>query len=327
MVLVYHFKNLNKFAVISTVLALFVVYLLFVIVSDKNHDYQNTAFEKEQFNNDENIKPNIAADETTIERKLPMVSTADFKNIKVVCIILTRPFELTSKAKTVWQTWAKRCDKTHFATSADTNQLNINEFNLPILKTSVSNEKGDTRFMSAKLFESLDLVNEIYKTSEDINWFFIADDDTYAIIENLKDFINEKQTNESVNYTRETYGYNFDYDFHSGGAGILFHRQVLTEFAKNFKTKCSTYLDGPGDVMLSKCLKLMNINMGESRDTLNLDRFLPLALLGNWAQSPTSKLTVNCCSEKTISFHYIQSHEMLKIDTLLYKIKIPRDYV
>ena len=100
------------------------------------------------------------------------------------------------------ETWAQGCDKYLFITKFLNETLNSsvesidNEFGLPLLQPS--NLKQDNYD---------DLTTKVYRTFADVylnynnyDWYLKADDDTYFRMENLREFLMDKNSLEPVTY-------------------------------------------------------------------------------------------------------------------------------
>ena len=103
---------------------------------------------------------------------------------RILCWIMTTPANIPKRAKSVKDTWGKRCDILLFFSSKE-------DPNFPAIGLKV--EEGP-----AKLFDKTRASLEyIYNHHlNDADWFFKADDDTYAIIENLRSYLSKLNTSE-----------------------------------------------------------------------------------------------------------------------------------
>jgi hypothetical protein len=115
--------------------------------------------------------------------------------VRIYCFILTAPKFFDTRARAINSTWARRCDGYSFISeySNDTKGLPI----APIRNLSASYEYLTQKSTSALLYIYENFLN-------DYDWFFKADDDTYLFVENLKQFLEDKNASEPI-----TFGYNF----------------------------------------------------------------------------------------------------------------------
>ena len=159
-------------------------------------------------------------------------SLKDLKKYKngVLCLILTTDKTIISRGIPVWNTWAKKCEKTLFALNAvnftsiisqnNSRKLfnNDNEYetalNLPLMNLNIIETYDD---MGTKVLE---VVKNAYNDNKEFKWYLLTDDDTFIFVDQLNAFISNRNHNEPF-----TYGYNFNAylptGYHSGGAGNI----------------------------------------------------------------------------------------------------------
>lgn len=122
---------------------------------------------------------------------------------RVLCLILTTPEYLLTRAKAVNDTWAPRCDHYFFVTecppyNASSEILNFTK-QIPIL--SAQNTTPGYNHVTQKTILAFKFAYEQYFNK--IDWIVKADDDTYLSVNQLKMFLSDKNTSDPV-----TYGYN-----------------------------------------------------------------------------------------------------------------------
>lgn len=212
---------------------------------------------------------------------------------KIFCIILTSKNSLKTKAKTIYNTWAKKCDNFKFITllpqglfSNDnfTNQTNF-------ISTEYDYKYYNTWLQPPGLFEDeySKLTNKIYLAYKYISvnyseydWYLKADDDTFIFVDNLKKFVSKKNSSTPV-----TYGYDFkvivDKGYHSGGGGYLMSneafRRIGSKLNEDFKYCPNT---GTEDVDVAKCFRSLEVYPEKSVDELGRERFHPLNIHGHY---------------------------------------------
>jgi hypothetical protein len=225
---------------------------------------------------------------------------------RIYCLIKTFGQNLATRALTVHQTWAHRCDKHVFLTA--TNLTKWNNISLPILNLF---DVGDNYLeLSIKVFDAL---NIIIQQPYDFDWLFIADDDTYVIMENLRQLL--YQTSKPLAFGHLFRPKNGAPNHFSGGAGYAINTVALQRMAPNLQTTCSEwYVPGMEDVYVSRCLQHLNVTLDGAFDGIH-HRFYPLDFmtmykmeLPKWFSDYNllkSYSGFNCCSSKSISFHYM----------------------
>ena len=97
---------------------------------------------------------------------------------------------------------------------------------------------------------------------------------------------------------------------------------------------CSDQNDIDEDYIMGQCMQSLNIEPGDTTDHLRRQRFFarnPIEVVKPrngivwswWSQLKyPAEEGDNCCSNTTISFHYISADEMYVIDFFLYKMKV-----
>uniref|UniRef100_A0A914XBK4 Glycoprotein-N-acetylgalactosamine 3-beta-galactosyltransferase 1 n=1 Tax=Plectus sambesii TaxID=2011161 RepID=A0A914XBK4_9BILA len=149
-------------------------------------------------------------------------------------------------------------------------------------------------------------------------------------MENLRLFVSNKSQEEPHFYGCE-YRHRVNVSFVSGGPGYIMSAWNLNKLIKSFSmTQCSQGPRGAEDVEIAKCLRLVGISPGDSRDAHRF-RFSPFKLMNtmfhenlhsqHWFWGLTAhKLEkgFECCSDEHISFHYIEPNEMRMLELSIY---------
>ena len=120
----------------------------------------------------------------------------------------------------------------------------------------------------------------------DFDWLVRANDDTYLVMENMRSFLAHKCPTQKVVYgkvlryyrhaRKYTHGDNRR-GFLQGGSGVLMSREAVRLFGAEMRRDPSfcVMLDGTAeDQEMSDCFRKLGVYPGETRDSLNRERFL-----------------------------------------------------
>ncbi|XP_033731655.1 glycoprotein-N-acetylgalactosamine 3-beta-galactosyltransferase 1-like [Pecten maximus] len=267
------------------------------------------------------VSPNIA----TLK-----VSSTDTSGVRLLCWIMTSPQTVVSKATHVQNTWGKRCDKLLFMSSNGTKEQ---AKHLPVVELPV---KEGREQLWQKTKEAFLHIYSLYL--HDYDWFLKADDDTYVIVENLRHFLSNKNQKEAIYYGRRFKPY-VKQGFMSGGAGYVLSREAIRSLilignstTTYLKSKCAEFFIGE-DVQLGRCLELVGVKAGDTRDLEGKERFFPLnpedhivpgsIPRNSWYWSHLYYPHIQGCSRSVISFHYIKPKMMYALDYFVYNMTLP----
>ena len=127
---------------------------------------------------------------------------------------MTYAENLETKAQNVKVTWGKRCDILLFISDIDNK-----EFPAIGMNTSTGRKHLASKTMRAFRY--------IYQNHfADADWFMKADDDTYVIIENLKQLLSMHSPSEPI-YFGHPLKTSHNEEFISGGAGYVISKEAL----------------------------------------------------------------------------------------------------
>ncbi|CAF1336501.1 unnamed protein product [Adineta steineri] len=145
-------------------------------------------------------------------------------------------------------------------------------YGLPLLPVPYT-LRGYNHLTSKSVTAFLHIYENSYLNHE---WFVKADDDTFIIVEHLRDFLRLKDPSEPI-----TYGYNFkklvENGYHSGGASYVLSKEALKRlyFAYKSRYKLCKNDGGDEDVEIARCLRTVDVYPGESLDSAGKEMFHP----------------------------------------------------
>jgi hypothetical protein len=252
----------------------------------------------------------------------------------VLCVVLTSEQNIITRGIPVWETYGHELeDNIVFACNcprviAVKNLIEKNEeipeelaiykkvVHLPILNINVTE---DVKKMGKKVLIVLKDAYETYKNHS--NWYFMVDDDSFVFIDNLKKFIQSKNTSEPY-----MYGFKFNHlpkpgGHIAGGPGILLTNESMRRIVDKIdKNECEPYIDHYGDATIGGCGYHAGVLIANSSDDKGRPRFhvfgpkthfygpVPPYLYELGVHD--KKIGKDCCSLETIGFHYVTIDEM-----------------
>ncbi|XP_035704209.1 glycoprotein-N-acetylgalactosamine 3-beta-galactosyltransferase 1 isoform X1 [Folsomia candida] len=249
--------------------------------------------------------------------KSPLIRKNSEVSERILCYVpLVR--EKLRVAKVIKETWGSNCDELVFYGDTDNSELNIKNINVT--------EKYELLWGKTKAI----LVHLHNNYANGFDWFIKADDDTFVILENLRQFVYKLKPSEKdlplwfgfkMKHQKMKNGYM------SGGAGYVMNEKALSKFAlfvEKHKDKdfvqyepskmerpegCKTTTnEGIEDLELGRCFHSLGIGDIPTHDHLGRHRFLPISLLammsgnvdsGHWIWSQSWHPI------KLVKYHYI----------------------
>ncbi|XP_067621746.1 glycoprotein-N-acetylgalactosamine 3-beta-galactosyltransferase 1 [Eurosta solidaginis] len=244
--------------------------------------------------------------------------------VRVLCWVMTNPSNHKKKARHVKRTWGRRCNKLLFMSSELDEELGT--IALPV-------QEGRNNLW-AKTKEAFKYIYEHHL--DDADWFYKADDDTYAVMENMRYML--------YPYSPETpiyFGCKFKpfvkQGYMSGGAGYVLSKEAVRRFVEKAipdAKLCKQDGTGAEDAELGKCMANVGVMAGDSRDQHARGRFFPFVPEHHLIPSHTDKgfwywkyiyyetdEGLDCCADTAISFHYISPNQMYVMDYLIYHLR------
>ena len=234
-----------------------------------------------------------------------------FKDVRILCWILTSPKTIKLKGQAIKDTWGRRCNKLIFMSSED-------DPSYPAVNLGVPEGRENLWLKTKAAYKY------VYKHHRnDADWFLKADDDTFAVIENMRHFLSRFNPDEPHFIGRWFTPFN---GYNSGGAGYILSKGALKQFqrAANNPWKCPQKHFAE-DVAMGNCLAVYNIHPEDTRDNIGRQTFHPYNVeyhmipgyitKDDWLHSYDKypvEVGPKCCSDHSITYHYV-SREMMYV--------------
>ena len=202
---------------------------------------------------------------------------------RIFCMILTQKKNIETKVKSVHTNWAYKCDGYVFSTAIPSEY--INEKSLKVNDSIITYVNGVKILQPCGLNETSDIYDEltrkvyrsfqyVYNQYEAFDWYLKADDDTFIMMDNLREFLGNKDKDSLVSY-----GYRFDETYvkngyQSGGAGYVISgggmKLLGSTLNRNF-TFCQDW--GIEDLDMGQCMRDLGILPANSLDEEKKETF------------------------------------------------------
>ncbi|XP_030763722.1 glycoprotein-N-acetylgalactosamine 3-beta-galactosyltransferase 1-like isoform X2 [Sitophilus oryzae] len=252
------------------------------------------------------------------------LSSQLYNEVKVLCWILTGPQNHEKKAKHVKATWGQRCNTLIFMSTED-------DPSLPAVALPVIEDRNNLWGKTKAAFQYV--YDHHYN---DADWFFKADDDTYAVMENLRYLLRDYEPTDPIYF-----GFRFKpyvkQGYMSGGGGYVLSKESVKRFVTEAlpnPDKCKKENTGAEDVEIGKCLENVGVAAGDSRDADGRSRFLPLFATDVLIPGAMGKehwfwsyhyypfnVGMECCSDNIITIHYVDPYKLYLLEYLIYHVQ------
>ncbi|VDL91961.1 unnamed protein product [Schistocephalus solidus] len=242
--------------------------------------------------------------------------------VRIYGFILTTPATKQMKAVHVKATWASRFDKFVFISSED-------DPSFPTLK-AVEFESRKHLWLKTRF----GVINAYRNHLNDFDFFMKADDDTYVIVENLRLLLSTKDPDLPMLLGRRFQKY-VAQGYASGGAGYVLSRAGLKAIAEGMlrnATGCEPSLKSE-DYLMGLCAQKVGVKLIDTLDEYGRETFHPFRPVTmvneNWLRrvkwfprfnAHPIVSGVNCCSDHSISFHYMRPADMYMVENLVYHL-------
>ncbi|XP_050335471.1 glycoprotein-N-acetylgalactosamine 3-beta-galactosyltransferase 1-like [Bactrocera neohumeralis] len=228
--------------------------------------------------------------------------------VRVLCWIVTNREHHKSRAQHVKRTWGRRCNKLIFVSWQNDQESGIKQEDS---LNSWSKIQAVLKYIYANHLDEAD-------------WFFRADDRTYAIMENMRYFLHT--------YSPETpiyFGHKAK-DHISANAGYVLSKAALWRFVEKALPNdklCIRNSTRTETVELGECLKNVGVMAADSRDQHGCARFVSFHLnkyLTSWRRDYTifkSAEDLTCCSQTAIAYNFVMPYKMYLLDHFIYHMR------
>ena len=244
---------------------LFAIYFTFKLINHKSTKILDIGSHSLPFKLNNSEKTKFKNKTKQFETKNLKITTKKNSIDSILCVVLTSKESFFERGEAVWDSWARKCNHSVFATNLNHLKLDITISRENMIKKfnflNLNHVDESHYKMAEKMIHALKLIYET--NSNDFNWFLITDDDTFIFVDSLFKFAKSKNSNEAF-----TYGYNFKHiiknGFHAGGAGILIPIESLKRLYNSIINGKCELINGYGDAAMGRCSELSSVRLGNS---------------------------------------------------------------
>ncbi|KAE9420638.1 hypothetical protein Angca_007395, partial [Angiostrongylus cantonensis] len=244
------------------------------------------------------------------------------KTGRLLCFVLTSPKFYSTRVLAVNQTWLPRCDHGQFFANVPMDPT------IPH-STVLNHIPDDYKHLFQKSMISFHYA--FTRISDQFDWYFKADDDTYVIMEHMYEYLATLDPTEPyyLGYTLRPY---FKRGYNGGGAGYVLSRAALKLFIDRvFFDRILCPFQYNEDVGIARCLYNVEVFPHDTRNEKRQPRFNtyhPSSMLrgvipDEWHYYKPRKGR-RWIAPELITFHHVSAEEILTFDDLLYRMRSPQ---
>ncbi|XP_070183978.1 glycoprotein-N-acetylgalactosamine 3-beta-galactosyltransferase 1-like [Littorina saxatilis] len=301
-------RRLHWLLLLLMLLASGVCIIIFGIGWSENYDYDYIVYSRRLPSDQVHVNTEVADDLAS--------------KVRILCFVTTT-VSYQDRALAVNATWLKRCTRHLFVTSLPLPIFHPNNvLHLPDIPDG-------RQHLTAKTFATLQhlYLHELGT----YDWFIKADDDVYLIVENLRLMLSKLSPDDPV-YLGHHFRLKVHNGYMSGGASYVLSRGALSIMGKQGLPqnggKCKPE-EPDEDVEVGRCLEAVGVLPYSTVDTYGRETFHPWILPDTLFSSRPRRYDLHdkqagpdCCSQLTISFHYIKPPNMYTLEMMLYHIDV-----
>ncbi|XP_045473744.1 C1GALT1-specific chaperone 1-like protein [Harmonia axyridis] len=231
----------------------------------------------------------------------PTESEFLFKNIQILCLILVLK---EKNVQAIKNTWGRGCNK-------------IESFYINKTRTIFPSKSNPKVNLWSQFCEKLN------KTPLYYDWLLIVNDDTFVIMENLRLYLQHKNSSKHFYLGHSVKFWNTNYNL--GRAGYVISKGVLTSMRNSTCDNDVSYKNKE-DYLLGSYLKKLNISVMDTKDNFGFSLFHPYNL--NRLLFPVdnhnfqSVYEAKCCSRHTITFNAMEADKMYTYYYMLHTLQL-----
>ncbi|XP_069111076.1 glycoprotein-N-acetylgalactosamine 3-beta-galactosyltransferase 1-like [Argopecten irradians] len=245
------------------------------------------------------------------------------KKIKVFCVIMARTVDLPKKSTAIHKTWAKRCTNViYIAYDVKTS------YEFPVIQDVLPERLYNYR---SRIQNVISIIRKHHINNYD--WFLIATDETYVIMENLRYFLSNKDPTAPILYGRVNplkqvtfKKVGLPWQYNTSNMGFVMSKEAVKRVADidYSNIPCNSHVTG--DAYQDLCMDVAGVIPGSTKDQDGREMFncVPLEHLGivslpeNEELGTTGKVTV---SDYAISFCMVNAAKQFGLEYHTYHLK------